>query len=89
MENKEIKNVAAELNDDALENVSGGLLVPILDWDPVSPEEERVTFVCALCKQTFSAPLSNYESRIANGTYRRDQNGNVCCYGCSGKLQYL
>ncbi len=29
MENKEIRNTAAELNDETLENVNGGLLVPI------------------------------------------------------------
>ena len=69
MENKEIRKNAAELNDEALENVNGGLLVPFI----LDDEDETRTGICAMCGSITAMRKQTYEYRLVNGVYYCDE----------------
>lgn len=69
MENKEIKKNAAELNDEALENVSGGLLKPIIIDGP----SNSWAIWCVKCGKSKTVTPEEHEALMAAGGYYCDE----------------
>lgn len=62
------KKPAAELKDSALENVSGGLLKPIV----IGGKSGSWAIHCVVCDKFHTVSPETYESLMANGGYYCD-----------------
>lgn len=69
MAKKEIETGMTELDDTALENVIGGLLVPILIGDEGQPCEIH----CAVCGKAKEVTKGSYRVIMSNGGYYCDE----------------
>lgn len=63
------KHPATELNDSALENVSGGLLVPCSEGRPVPTYSDAI---CAMCGKVASVRIDKWQAGRVGGLYYCD-----------------